>query len=50
MQFQPRNQVLTGPELLELVAISPDETAIKAVRIRGCGGDAMGKGVLPIWS
>ena len=31
MQFQPRGQVLTGPELLELVAISPDELAMKAV-------------------
>jgi hypothetical protein len=31
MQFQPRGQVLTGPELLELVGISPDELAMKTV-------------------
>lgn len=33
MQFQPRSEVLTGTELLELVAISPDELAMKAVRV-----------------
>jgi hypothetical protein len=32
MQFEPRSQVLTGPELLELVGISPDELAMKSVR------------------
>lgn len=31
MQFQPRSQVLTGPELLELVGIGPDELAMKSV-------------------
>jgi hypothetical protein len=41
MQFQARSQVLSGPELLELVAISPDELAIKAVRRVGAGALAL---------
>lgn len=31
MQFEPRSQVLTGPELLELANISPDDLAMKSV-------------------
>ena len=34
MQFQARSEVLTGPELLELAAIGPDELAMKAVSSR----------------
>lgn len=31
MEFRERGQVLTGPELVDLVAISPDEDAMKNV-------------------
>ncbi len=31
MEFHPREQVLTGDQLRELVAISPDEEAMKTV-------------------